>query len=185
MKRNLIWPIVCISIMLNGCGPGPLTAEVLDPDRGGLPGATLGPTVSSSSATPTFDVEAATLKALVTTAIPLTPEIIDVTPPPTAVPPSDPASMALIEKAKADLAQRLSLDSSSIALIEFRSVVWPDGSLGCPEPGMAYIQVLIEGYFIQLGVGERVFHYHGAQNGEPFLCESSEEFVPPPGYPDS
>ncbi len=187
MKRNWIWPVVCVSIMLTGCGPAPLTAEVLDPDRGITNAPTFAPTTTPSAPTaaPTLDLNVVTVQPLTSTVIPATPEIIAVTPLPTAVPPPDDASNALIEKAEADLAKRLGIESSQIALIEFRSVIWPDGSLGCPQPDMAYIQVLVEGYFIRLGVGTRVYEYHGGQNGDPFLCENPDKSVPPPANTDT
>lgn len=188
MKRNWIWLAVCVSIMITGCGPAPLTAEVLDPDQGLTNAPALAPTnttlpatsPSSPAAVPTLDLAAVTVRPLTSTVIPSTPEIIAVTPLPTAVPPPDAASQTLIEKAKADLAKRLGIDSSQIALIEFRTVIWPDGSLGCPQPGMAYTQVLVEGYFIRLGVSQHLFEYHGGQNGDPFLCENPDKSLPPP-----
>ena len=41
----------------------------------------------------------------------------------------------LVEKAKEDLAQRLSIEMEQISLLEAKAVVWPDASLGCPQPG--------------------------------------------------
>src|SRR5262245_58078822 len=58
---------------------------------------------------------------------------------------ADPGPQALIEIAKVDLAQRLSIPASQIKAIETNEVFWPDASLGCPQPGMAYSQVLTPG----------------------------------------
>jgi hypothetical protein len=96
-----------------------------------------------------------------------------------------------VEKAKEDLAQRLSIAISEINLLEARQVTWPDGSLGCPQPGMVYTQVPVEGLLIRLGVGKAMYFYHSGRSGDPFLCESTsqifrestpktDEFVPPP-----
>ena len=35
-----------------------------------------------------------------------------------------------------------------VAIERAESVVWNDGSLGCPEPGMAYTQALVKGYWV-------------------------------------
>ncbi len=83
----------------------------------------------------------------------------------------------------APLRRRLGIEAGQIDLIEFRNVTWPDGSLGCPQPDMAYIQVLIEGYLIRLGVRAQVYEYHGSQNADPFLCQNPDQ--PAPGLTDS
>jgi len=34
-----------------------------------------------------------------------------------------------------------------LAIVRAEAVVWNDGSLGCPEPGMMYTQALVNGYW--------------------------------------
>jgi hypothetical protein len=108
--------------------------------------------------------------------------------------PTTPAAagrQTLIEKAFADLAQRLSIPITQIKLMEVREVIWPDASMGCPQPDMAYTQVPVDGLLIRLGVGKKMYLYHSGGTMEPFLCESAspifsestpkdDEFVPPP-----
>ena len=94
-------------------------------------------------------------------------------------------------KAKKDLANRLSAKMDRINLLEVREVTWPDTSLGCPQPGRVYNQVLQDGLLIRLEVGGRMYFYHCAGDLDPFLCEETsqivphptldDEFVPPPG----
>jgi hypothetical protein len=102
----------------------------------------------------------------------------------TTVPPSDPYSLELIDKAKRDLAQRTGIPKEEIVLAEFRFVTWPDASLGCPKPGMQYAQVLVDGYLIVLRAGLGVYNYHGGGDASsgPFLCEGAgtKIIVPPP-----
>jgi hypothetical protein len=86
-----------------------------------------------------------------------------------------PATAALPEKvahAIQDLANRLTIPPEEITLVDVVEVVWRDGSLGCPKPGMMYTQALVEGMRIRLVVGERIYHYHSSKRGQPFLCES-------------
>ena len=85
-------------------------------------------------------------------------------------PTSPPTEMAQVTQAKQDLSKRLSVSLDQIELVNFTPVTWPDGSLGCPEPGMMYTQVLVEGYRIQLRSGGRVYEYHGGGTRAPFLC---------------
>jgi hypothetical protein len=90
---------------------------------------------------------------------------------PTVPMPSDPALSNLVLQAQEDLAQRLSVGLDQIALVEVKAVVWPDGGLGCPQPGLAYIQVQHEGTLIRLQVGKQVYNYHSGGRRAPFLCE--------------
>lgn len=92
----------------------------------------------------------------------------------------------LVSTATEDLARRLKVTAAEIEVLEVEAVTWPDGSLGCPEPGQVYTQALVEGRRIILGHGGRVYLYHAGGDSQPFLCASDEadggyDFVPPPG----
>lgn len=92
---------------------------------------------------------------------------------PTPIPiPADAGLQNLIDKAKTNLANRLSISVDQIVLREATSVVWPDASLGCPQPGMVYIQVPEDGLLIKLQVGDQIYPYHSGGFREPFLCET-------------
>jgi hypothetical protein len=95
-----------------------------------------------------------------------------------------PGLQGLVDRAVADLAERLTTDVDQIDVVEVRAMVWPDGSLGCPEPGVAYIQVQREGLLIRLRAGQRVYRYHSGAGRPPFLCEHPdvpEDIPPSPG----
>ncbi len=47
----------------------------------------------------------------------------------------EPHPLGKVEGAIADLASRLGVDESIVALVSQEEVTWPDGSLGCPQPG--------------------------------------------------
>ncbi|WP_322813990.1 hypothetical protein [Chloroflexus sp.] len=103
-------------------------------------------------------------------------------------PPYDPNLARLIDQAKQDLAQRLGVDVSAVEVTQVAAVTWPDGSLGCPRPGMAYIQVLIDGLFVQLRVGDQLYNYHGDGRQPLFLCDAqfgpqSQRPLPPRNAP--
>lgn len=78
----------------------------------------------------------------------------------------------LIEMAKENLAQRLSIPTSDISLVEAKGVTWSDGSLGCPQAGMAYAQVLTPGYLIKLKYDGRDFEYHAGKDRSFTYCEN-------------
>ena len=87
-----------------------------------------------------------------------------------------------ISFARASLVQGSGVETSQIELVAYEDVVWRDGSLGCPQPGMMYTQALVDGYVIQLSVEGQTFNYHGSNGGDPFLCtNNAETSEPPPG----
>lgn len=70
-------------------------------------------------------------------------------------------------------------DEAGVAIDEVRvvsaeEVTWPDGSLGCPEPGMAYTQALVPGFRVVLEIGGDELHFHAAQGGEFRFCEDPQ-----------
>lgn len=77
-----------------------------------------------------------------------------------------------IEQARQDLAARLALAADAIEVVEAKAVVWPDGSLGCPQPDMVYPQVLQDGFLVVLRANGQLYEYHGGGDGASFLCEA-------------
>jgi hypothetical protein len=43
-----------------------------------------------------------------------------------------------------------------LVIVRAESVVWNDGSLGCPEPGMMYTQALVNGYWVVINAADRI-----------------------------
>ena len=84
----------------------------------------------------------------------------------------DAALRPVIDRAVNDLARRLAIDPAAITVVEARSVVWPDGSLGCPRPGMVYPQVQQDGALVRLRAEGREFAYHSGGSRPVFLCET-------------
>lgn len=106
-----------------------------------------------------------------------------------SVPTSNPntAPESVVEKAVEDLASRAGVATDSIVVVLAEEKTWPDGSIGCPQPGMSYTQALVDGSRVLLRAGDRLYDYHAGADGEPFLCESTApdggyDFVPPPGF---
>lgn len=62
--------------------------------------------------------------------------------------------------ARQDLAKRLGVEDTSIHVEGIRPTSWPDGSLGCPEPGQTYAQGPIKGFLIKLEHEGKTYTYH-------------------------
>ena len=117
------------------------------------------------------------------TAVPISPTQVNQEVPLAASPaiptPASSAFQELVLQAKQDLARRLSIQVDQIGLVEARAVVWPDGSIGCPQPGVVYTQVRREGLLIRLRAGKRVYSYHSGGGRSLFLCEQATTEVDP------
>ena len=85
---------------------------------------------------------------------------------------------ALIRAALTDAAQRSGVDERMLKVISAEAVTWPDGSIGCPQPGMLYTQALVPGYRIRIDAGGRVLDYHAGRRGPPGFCPADR--VTPP-----
>jgi hypothetical protein len=131
-------------------------------------GATSGTVPSVSDTTPGSSVPPSS-------APPSTPPLSVTSMPPQSSPrslpgtPMDP-TLPLVTDAVADLANHLDISPDEITVVAAREVTWPDGSLGCPQPGMMYTQALQDGALVVLEVNGQRYEYHG---GTPLvLCEN-------------
>jgi len=86
-----------------------------------------------------------------------------------------------IDAAIADAARRTGIAAASIKLVAAEAVTWPDGSLGCPQPGMAYTQALVPGYRIRLDAAGQTLDYHAGERGAPAFCPAERAREPVPG----
>jgi hypothetical protein len=85
-----------------------------------------------------------------------------------------------VDIAVSDLADRLDVDASEIDVVSVEEVTWPDGSLGCPRPGMNYTQALVDGELIVLAVDGTEHEYHAGRGGEAFYCPADQATPPVP-----
>ena len=76
--------------------------------------------------------------------------------PPQYVNPSDDFTIPeeLLESIKQGIADKLSVPVEDITIVDQKQVSWSDTSLGNPQPGGVYAQVIIPGYKISVQVGE-------------------------------
>jgi hypothetical protein len=54
----------------------------------------------------------------------------------------------------ADMAAHLNIQAEQVTVVGLEEVTWPDASLGCPEPGKMYAQVLVPGYRVTRPSGD-------------------------------
>lgn len=87
---------------------------------------------------------------------------------------------ALLEEIITDASDRTGVEPAAIVTVQGQAVTWPDGSLGCPEPDVAYTQALVPGHWVVLDAGGTTLDYRVGRGGSFILCDSALG-TPPPG----
>ncbi len=73
------------------------------------------------------------------------------------------------------LAKRLGIGAAEIEVLSMDEQNWPDTSLGCPEEGKFYLQVVTPGYALQLRAKGQVYEYHVDESAKVVVvCRKSE-----------
>jgi hypothetical protein len=76
----------------------------------------------------------------------------------------------LLGQVKADAAAKTGAPPSQVQVISSQRMDWPDSSLGCPQPGQMYLQVVTPGYRITVEAGGRRLEYHTDLSGRFVVC---------------
>ncbi len=103
-------------------------------------------------------------------------------PPPTVlvVDPNVPTQAAI-----AALSAALNVPPESIAVVDTPlPVQWSDTSLGCPQPGQDYAQVVTPGYLFTLAVGDATYNVHTDLTGTAVVCFNQGDPIGPGTIPD-
>ncbi len=100
--------------------------------------------------------------------------------------PANPVQLAssILAPAIADLAARTGAGTGDIVVRRAMPVVWNDGAVGCPKPGLSYTQALVPGYWAVLEYDGRYYSYHAAGQRQFRLCERARvtpDDAPPHG----
>jgi len=75
-----------------------------------------------------------------------------------------------VRAAIADLAAKRKVASDKIQVVSAEAVDWPDTSMGCPQPGMFYAQVIVQGFRIVLSIDGQQVTYHTDRQGHVGTC---------------
>lgn len=84
------------------------------------------------------------------------------------------AAERLFGLARQDLASTLNVEMASIKLVETESMEWHDTSLGCPEPGKLYAQVITPGYRLTLTADGEQYVYHTDEGQQAIRCDEQQ-----------
>ncbi len=149
--------------VLEAIGPAPTSTRTAEPPATATPEPTLTPRPPSRpTSTP------------LPTTTPSPKPVLEVAPVPTA------GELATLN-AVALAATELGLPADEFSVHSVEAVDWSDTSLGCPEPGVLYAQVIVPGWEISLVHEDRLFKFHADEAGDQVItCDPS---VVGPGLP--
>ena len=149
--------IVCIATVIVGCGSQGSREDIapIDSEAEPTPEVTVTPT-------PTL------LKEIIEPVSPISP--MSPLKKPAMIEPIKGSETALAA-AKADLAQQTGVPIEEIGLISIEAVDWSDTSLGCPQEGFMYAQVITPGYLMVLEADGQQYEYHTDQTTNVVQCQ--------------
>jgi hypothetical protein len=98
---------------------------------------------------------------------PVRPSLLPTPSPVTGEVPAD-----VVARGRAAVAAAAGAEAASTAeLVVASAVTWPDGSLGCPEPGLVYPQMVTPGYHLVFATGDAQYDVRASEAGEVRLCQ--------------
>jgi hypothetical protein len=89
-----------------------------------------------------------------------------------------------VQSAMTTLAESLNVPVTSVALLSINAAQWPDSSLGCPQPGQAYVPGTTQGYVIILRVQSTDYEVHADTSQHTVVCTLQSGGAPTPTPPD-
>ena len=72
-----------------------------------------------------------------------------------------PPPASIVDPAVAEIARVAGVPVDQVTVVSAEAVTFPDGSLGCPQPGMAYTQIPVDGYRIVAKAAGTTYDYRG------------------------
>ncbi len=92
--------------------------------------------------------------------------------------PADVLDLPGVREAIEAEAARTGVPVDQVTVAGYADVTWPDGSLGCPQPGMMYTQALVPGRHLELAVNGDVASYHAAADHGFSYCADPQPPLP-------
>lgn len=95
-------------------------------------------------------------------------------PPPTPSPtPLPPEAAAAVDAATQAAVTHLGVSPDQLQVRQVQAQQWPDSSLGCPEPGQQYSQIVTPGFLVMITSGPHELEYHTDMRSRVVLCRES------------
>ncbi len=89
-----------------------------------------------------------------------------------------PEMQSVADEATTILSKTLDASPEDITILEIHRVEWRDASLGCPQPGMMYAQVITPGYLVKAEVDGEEQMVHMNEKGHGVVCPPDQAQPP-------
>lgn len=93
---------------------------------------------------------------------------------PSEPPVFDEVDQEILDAVCACAAEHCGVELEAVNVLQAESVVWKNGALGCPQPGVEYKDQMVPGYHIILEVEGAQMDYRATEGGFIKLCEPQE-----------
>ena len=84
----------------------------------------------------------------------------------------------ILESITKEVAAVAKVGREQLVIVRAESVVWNDGSLGCPQGGNMYTQALVNGYWVIIKAREQTYDFHADSRGAFILCPPGQGHPP-------
>ena len=84
-----------------------------------------------------------------------------------------PEEQQAVAAALQDAATQLGVAASELSLQQIEAREWGDSSLGCPQPGNLYSQIVTPGFLIVINSRGKQLEYHSDTRARVVLCRES------------
>jgi hypothetical protein len=164
-----LWPVV-VGLTMIACGDDSITSSTSPPADTTTTTSTTAPDQRAATSAPATSTTASPVSTTtITTAPPTLPEDPMPSTPDSPVP-ADVIAGALVQAAIDDLVERTGADRAAIEVVSVDEVDWPNGSIGCPQPGMSYTQAIVNGTKIVLRYDGFEYDYHQGGSRPVLYC---------------
>jgi len=86
----------------------------------------------------------------------------------------------IVDSILSETARLAKVRREQLVIVRAESVVWNDGSLGCPEPGMMYTQAFVNGYWVVIDAAGQNYDFRVGSRGNFRLCPPGQGHPPSP-----
>lgn len=163
-----LFTILGLVFFIVACGPTRSGADIQP--IGSLEAQAAQPTATTPQAEPTPTALPAEIAEPISPISPVSPVEEPKMAPSTAAVTPIPGSEQALAAAITHLADQIGVPPAEIKLVSMEAVDWSDTSLGCPQEGYMYAQVITPGYLIVLEAQGKVYEYHTDQKTNVVLC---------------
>jgi hypothetical protein len=94
------------------------------------------------------------------------------TPSPVVIP-IPPDAAGAVDAARQAAVSHLGIGPDQLQVSQVEAHQWPDSSLGCPQPGLLYSQIVTPGFLVVLSSGTHQLEYHTDMRSRVVLCHET------------